>query len=81
MRSQTKKLSDEALQLASAEREALAGKLFDSLEPEDPEAEAAWEKEIERRIAELDRGGVRPVPWSDARGMIFGGPDYWKRRR
>jgi putative addiction module component (TIGR02574 family) len=71
----TKKLLAEALQLSAAEREALAGQLFDSLEAEDPEAEAAWQEEIARRIDELDNGDVKPIPWAEARDMIFGEKD------
>jgi putative addiction module component (TIGR02574 family) len=72
MTSKTKKLLDQALRLPPAEREALAGQLFDSLEKEDPGAEAAWQVEIERRIAELDQGIVKPIPWAEARRLIFG---------
>jgi len=73
MTSKAKKLLDEALRLRPAEREALAGQLFDSLETDDPDAEAAWQAEIARRIAELDQGKVKPIPWADARRLIFGG--------
>jgi len=75
MISKAKKLLDEALQLSPAEREALAGQLFDSLETDDPDAEAAWQAEIERRINELDQGKVKPIPWTEARQMIFGDTD------
>ncbi len=75
MKSKTKKLLDEALLLAPTEREALAGELFDSLETEDLDAEAAWDTEIERRIAELDNGRVKPFPWAEARRMIFEATD------
>jgi putative addiction module component (TIGR02574 family) len=75
MKSKTKKLLDEALRLEPAERETLAGELFDSLETEDADAEAAWEAEIERRIVELDHGKVKPIPWTRARRMIFGATD------
>ena len=75
MSSQAKRLLDEALQLTTAEREALAGQLFDSLETDDPDAEAAWEAEIEKRINEMDRGKVKPIPWTEARRMIFGDAD------
>jgi len=71
MTTKFKKLLDEALRLPPAEREALAGNLFDSLEPDDPQAEAAWRAEIERRIAELDQGKVKPIPWTKAKRMIF----------
>jgi putative addiction module component (TIGR02574 family) len=72
MTADTKKLLDEALQLPPAEREALVGQLFDSLETDDPDAEVAWQKEIEHRIMELDKGDVKPIPWNEARQMIFG---------
>jgi putative addiction module component (TIGR02574 family) len=72
MTAKTKKLLDEELQLPLTEREALAGRLFDSLEADDPDAETAWQAEIERRIAELDQGTAKPIPWAEARQMIFG---------
>jgi putative addiction module component (TIGR02574 family) len=75
MTSKAKKLLDEALRLSPAEREALAGRLFDSLETDDPDAEAAWQAEIERRITELDQGKVKPIPWAEARRTIFGDAD------
>ncbi len=75
MTSKAKKLLDEALGLSPAEREALAGRLFDSLETDDSDAETAWQTEIERRIAELDQGQVKPIPWADAKRMIFGDAD------
>jgi len=72
MTSKAKKLLDEALQLSPAEREVIAGQLFDSLVKEDPDAEAAWQAEIGRRIIEMDQGKVKPIPWAEARRMIFG---------
>jgi len=29
-----------------------------------------WDREIERRVAELDRGSIRVFPWPQARRMI-----------
>ncbi len=75
MTSKANKILSEAMRLPPAEREALAGRLFDSLEPDDHEAEAAWQAEIERRIAELDQGKVKAIPWAKARRMIFGDSD------
>ena len=63
------------MRLEPAEREALAGQLFDSLETADPAAEATWDAESERRIAELDQGKVKPIPWVEARRMIFEATD------
>ena len=63
-----------------AERETLAGRLFDSLETDDPDAEAAWQAEIKKRIAELDQGNIQSIPWADAREMVFGNADDSVRR-
>jgi len=71
MTADTQKILSEALQLPPAERESLAGQLFDSLETADPDAEAAWQVEIEQRITELDQGFVKPIRWNEARQMIF----------
>jgi putative addiction module component (TIGR02574 family) len=75
MTANAKKVLAEALRLRPAEREALAGQLFESLENDDPQAEAAWQAEIVRRIAELDQGKVKPIPWAKAKRMIFGDVD------
>jgi hypothetical protein len=48
-------------------------------ETADPDADAAWQSEIERQIEELDRGIVKPIPWSQARQMIFGDADDAER--
>lgn len=60
-----------ALALPAEARAALAGSLLESLEePVDELAEEEWNKEIARRIAELDSGKVKPLPWADARRQI-----------
>jgi putative addiction module component (TIGR02574 family) len=60
-----------ALALPVEARAALAGSLLESLEePVDELAEEEWNKEIARRIAELDSGKVKPLPWADARRQI-----------
>jgi len=49
----------------------LAGSLLESLdETVDEGAEAEWQKEIARRIQELDSGRVKPVAWDEARQQI-----------
>jgi len=69
----TKGLLQEALRLPSEARAALAGALLDSLDDGvDEDAEEAWRAEIERRIAELDSGKVKAIPWADARRRIVG---------
>ena len=52
-----KKVLQEALRLPAEARAALAGRLLESLDgPVDEDAEAAWSKEIARRIDDLDKG-------------------------
>jgi len=69
-----KDLSDvlkQALALPSEARAALAGALLESLdETIDASAEAEWDREIARRIEELDSGRVKPVSWAEARKQI-----------
>ena len=68
-----KKVLQEALRLPIEARAALAGRLLESLDgPVDEDAEAAWSKEIARRIDDLDKGKVTTVPWSVARRQIVG---------
>ena len=63
-----------ALSLSENDRAALAGALIESLEGEaDPGAEAAWDAEIKRRVAELDAKSVETVPWSQVRERLFRG--------
>jgi putative addiction module component (TIGR02574 family) len=75
MTTKAKKVLDEALRLPPAHREALAGRLFDSLNADDPDAEAAWQAEIAQRVADLDQGRVKPISWAEARRLIFGDRD------
>ena len=64
----------EALALPLEARAALADSLWDSLETEvDAEAEEAWRQEIHRRVAELDSGVVKSIPWSEARAQLMAG--------
>src|SRR5712691_7456899 len=60
------------MELSPEERAALAASLINSLDQTvDPQVEAEWEKEIERRLAEID-SGERTIPWSEARRKILG---------
>ena len=63
----------EAAQLPERDRATLAGLLIESLEPAaEPDVEAAWSKEIERRVAELDAGTAKTIPWEEVRAELFG---------
>jgi putative addiction module component (TIGR02574 family) len=61
-------LLNRALNLSERERGELARQLILSLEEQtlDPDADAAWEAEIERRLGALDRGEVTPVDWRES---------------
>jgi putative addiction module component (TIGR02574 family) len=68
-----RKILQEALRLPVEARAALAGRLLESLDgPVDEDAEAAWSKEIARRIDDLDKAKVKAIPWSVARRQIVG---------
>ena len=54
----------EALALPTEARAALAGSLLDSLDTDvDEDAEPTWASEVNRRVAGLDSGAVKTVPW------------------
>jgi putative addiction module component (TIGR02574 family) len=62
-----------ALALSPEERAELAGSLLESLDGahDDPEAvEAAWNEEIARRIADLDSGKAKTIPWEEVRHRV-----------
>ena len=58
-------LEAEVLQLAPADRSHLLERLIASLD-EDPEVEEAWEREADRREAELESGLIAAVPGQEA---------------
>ena len=56
-------LSARAKALSAEDRARLAEELLESLQGEaDADAEAAWDGEIERRVAEIESGVVRLIP-------------------
>lgn len=62
MPDQIAELVKRARALAPADRERLVDQLLESLnEPAAAELDAAWESEIERRLAEYDSGSVRAI--------------------
>ncbi len=60
----------EAMQLSEEERSELADRLAKTV-PSAKEVETAWLDEADRRMAELDAGRVKAVPWEEARARIF----------
>lgn len=62
---------DTALTLPPNERAWLASELIASLdESTDPDVEAVWATEIERRIAEVETGEAKLTDWEEARTRI-----------
>jgi putative addiction module component (TIGR02574 family) len=71
-----KRLLSDALALSDADRAELAVELIGSLDRDvDEDTTAAWQQEIERRVAELDDRSVSAIPWTEARRMIMGQAD------
>ena len=61
----------DALRLDDDARAALAAELLASLDgPSDPDAESAWDAEIERRIAAIEAGTIQLEPWEQVRRRI-----------
>jgi putative addiction module component (TIGR02574 family) len=58
-------LEAEVLQLAPADRTHLLERLIASLDS-DPEVDEAWEREADRREAELESGAIAAVPGQEA---------------
>lgn len=72
MTEKASKLLQTALTLSEEERAELASSLIDSLDTTVEEGvEDAWDREIARRIADLDSGRAKTVPWDVVRGRIL----------
>jgi putative addiction module component (TIGR02574 family) len=72
MNKDASRILEEALKLPIEARAALAGSLIESLdEVIDDNVEAAWAEEIAQRVADLDSGKAKTIPWSKARRLIL----------
>lgn len=61
----------EALRLEPDSRAEIAAELLASLDgPVDPDAGAAWDAEIARRVAAIEAGAVRLEPWAEVKRRI-----------
>jgi putative addiction module component (TIGR02574 family) len=61
----------EALRLDADARAEVAAELLASLDgPADPDAEAAWAVEIDRRVAAIEAGTSRLEPWEEVKRRI-----------
>jgi putative addiction module component (TIGR02574 family) len=62
----------DASELPERDRATLAGLLIESLEADaEPDVQAAWSDEIQRRVADLDAGNVETLPWEEARRRLL----------
>jgi putative addiction module component (TIGR02574 family) len=62
------KLLEQALSLSVEEQEALADSLISNLGGKADEGVlAAWDEEIRKRIADLDSGRAKTIPWTEVR--------------
>ena len=62
-------LEAEALSLPTAERARLVEKLIVSLDT-DPDVEAAWAAEVERRHAEIESGAISLLPGAETLALL-----------
>ena len=64
---------EDALHLPEPERARIAERLITSLEPGDEaqvEIELAWQEEVEKRVAQIDRGEAKCRPWEEVRDEL-----------
>ncbi len=54
-------LSFQAMALPPQDRARLAEELLATLDPHEPDVDAAWDEELRRRIAEVEHGTVQLV--------------------
>lgn len=74
MSPKAQKVLQEALRLSPRARGDIGATLIRSLDvEEDPEVEASWAAEIERRIREVDEGKVKLIPWEQVRRSLRAG--------
>jgi putative addiction module component (TIGR02574 family) len=67
----TQQVLRDALRLPPRARADIAGTLLRSLDAkEDPHIEEAWAVEVERRVAQVDSGKVKLVPWERTRRRL-----------
>lgn len=68
MTQEAQELLRKALALPENERAELAGNLISSLDTSvDFDVDAAWQKEVARRLDDVQSGEVKTIPWEDVR--------------
>lgn len=62
---------DQALRQPEKERARIAEILISSLEkPANKDIELAWQKEVTKRLHEIDSGAVECIPWEEVRDKL-----------
>ena len=65
------KIITQALQVTPKDRAIIAERLISSLDTvADFDVEVAWQKEIQRRVMEVDKGVVDCIPWEVVRERL-----------
>ena len=63
----------EAVQLPARDRAILVSLLIETLDPiSEPDVEAAWSAEIDRRLTEVEAGTVKLIRWEEVRAELLG---------
>jgi putative addiction module component (TIGR02574 family) len=66
------RLFKEALDLTEKDRAELAGLLIESLDVEEGEGvKAAWISEVKSRLATLEKGHTKTIPWEEAKQQLL----------
>jgi len=82
MTARSTELLQQALSLTEKERADLAGSLLNSLDTAaDPQAEILWQEEISRRIADLESGKAKTIPWEDVRTQVSAALEHGQKKR
>lgn len=69
MGTRLERLLAEALTMPATDRASFAQLLLESLQP-DLEYDAAWEREIARRVTEIENGTTKLIPIADALAQV-----------
>lgn len=71
MTTAARNLRNAVLELSDEDRAWLASELLASLDgPPDPDVEAAWAAEIDRRVDEVERGAVELLDWDVVKARL-----------
>ena len=68
----TNEILNSALQQPEKDRARIAEALIASLDIKtEPNVEQAWQKEIDKRLSEIDKGVVKCIPWEEVRDRLY----------